>query len=526
MLDALLFVLYNRPYRRINKPQLVNTITGKNNLVEIEFSISGKEYLVRRGQRPTIFEIFQDGVLVNQDAAARDYQDFLEKQILKQNHRRFTQVVVLGSASYTPFMRLSTGQRREMIEDLLDLQVFSVMNSLLKDKVLAHREALSKTENEINITETAIILQEKSKKRSNTDHQQLLKMREEKIAQYRSEISQNRAQIAEIESKMSEKRAKMEDEKYVLSRSSTMDDLEKKLLGKQSKMQKQIDFYQKNDNCPTCRQSIDEAFKQQVFEKNRKVIEKVVQGLTEIQEEQQTLKTRISEIVDITSDIADLSKKISNLNFQINANIRFINDLEVEVEELKSKLQTAQKDDETAIDELKAKKKVLIDRKIELIEERELLSLSSQLLKDGGIKTRIIKQYVPIMNSLINKYLSSMQFMVQFELNENFEETLKSRFRDEFSYDSFSEGECKRIDLALLFAWRAIAKLRNSSHCNLLIMDEIFDGSLDGEGIEEVLNMMSEDSNVFIISHREQLLDKFDHVIRYEKIKNFTRMVA
>lgn len=528
MLDALSYVLYNKSFRRINKPQLINTITQKNCLVEIEFETLGRQYLVRRGMRPGIFEIFQDGQMLNQDAASRDYQEVLEKQILKQNHKSFSQIVVLGSASYTPFMKLSGPQRREIIEDLLDLQIFSLMNVLLKEKVNANRTAIFETENELRMNETRKKLHDKNVSRSISNHENFIESRKAKIAEYRTEIDQKAHKIAEIDAKIDQKLSEIRDETSVLKQLNQLEGLENKINGKAAKLLKQVDFYKENDNCPTCTQTIDPNFKDNIIDKNNHAIEEIKLGLGTISTKSAKLSERIREIVRVHSDITELRKQSNELNVQVNSNIRFINQLELECEELLERLNKETKIDQGAAQQLVEERESLMKRKMELLEDRETINASHALLKDGGIKTQIVRQYVPVINNLINRYLSALQFMVSFELDDEFNEKIKSRFRDEFSYDSFSEGEKIRIDLAILSTWRAVAKMRNSATCNLLIMDEIFDSSLDSDGIDEVMSLMMEamtDSNIFIISHKEQLLDKFDHVIKFEKVKNFTRML-
>lgn len=528
MLDALSFGLYGKAFRKINKPQLINSITGKNTLVEVEFSVGNKEYMVRRGMKPNIFEIFENGKLIDQSSASRDYQQILEQNILKLNHKSFSQIIVLGSANFTPFMKLPAHARREVIEDLLDIQVFSVMNSLLKDKISNNRTDLLQAEHNVSLIESKIEMHKKHLEEMKRDNKELVDKKLVKIAEYEH---QNKELEEFVEKKNIEFRDllnKTKDTDIVSKKVVELEDIRKKAENRLKKANKEIEFYNASDVCSTCKQTIDEEFKTKVIEAKNKIVKELNDGLTKLEETYSKLSKKLGVLKEIREKSNKISNEIEDAKVKIAMNNRFIASLKQEIAELEKKFEKREVNDIT--DQLFGELASANDNKQKLIEEQDVYNLASQLLKDGGIKTKIIKQYIPVMNKLINKYLAAMDFFIEFNLDENFEETIKSRHRDEFSYESFSEGEKLRIDLSLLFAWRAIAKLRNSAATNLLIMDEIFDSSLDAAGTEEfmkILGTLAQDTNIFIISHKtDQLFDKFDEVIRFNKVKNFSQMVA
>jgi DNA repair exonuclease SbcCD ATPase subunit len=526
-IEAISYALYGKPFRRINKPQLVNTINQKNMLVELEFCIGNKEFIVRRGMKPGIFEIVQDGILVNQDAAMRDYQEYLEKNILKLNHKSFTQIITLGSRSYVPFMQLPTGQRREIIEDLLDLQIFSVMNTILKQKVSDNKEAIRDVKYNADLCQEKIRLQK--------DYMNNVKINNDKqIGAHKIRITELTTIIADLETSITDINADINmlandiaDQSSITAKIKELETLKSAFNDKISKIRKEITFYDQNDNCPTCKQGIEHSFKCDTVDKKNSQLTESQVALDEIDIKYTELGTRLSEITIINSQITALNQKIFECNTQIKSNQDFIKKLEAEVVRL-SLEHKENTDDQEKLNLLKAELKLYVENHEALINKKSIIDVVAVLLKDGGIKAKIIKQYIPVMNKLINKYLASMELTVSFELDENFNETVRSRHRDEFSYDSFSEGEKARIDLAILFAWRAISKLRNGNSSNLLILDETFDGSLDSTGTEELLKIISgitADSNVFVISHKpDQMVDKFSNVIRFEKVKNFSRI--
>ena len=529
ILDALSFALYGKPFRNINKPQLLNSMTQKNLVVECEFMVGSKHFRVKRGIKPAIFEIYQNGEMINQNSSARDYQEYLEKSILKLSFKSFGQIVILGSANYLPFMQLPAHSRREVIEDLLDIQIFTTMNNLLKEKILANKSAITDTDYQIDLVENKIELTLKhiNSLKINNDH--LIRQKEEMIEEVNGLVCQAERDIAIQSGYLAVKSAKVADSEKISSKRTKLIELESQLETKIRSLKKEITFYHDNDSCPTCRQGIDHDFKDSVIDDRESKQQEVTDALAKIEEEINTINQRVNEIAEVNKEITIINTKITELNSDIRSWNNSIRTLEAEIDNLEKNTTII---DESNEDLSVLNKQLGVQQKYkeELANERQVIEVAGVLLKDSGIKTKIIKQYVPIMNKLINKYLAAMDFFVQFELDENFNEKIKSRFRDEFSYASFSEGEKMRIDLALMFTWRAIAKLRNSASTNLLIMDEVFDSSLDVGGTEEFLKILeglTGDTNTFIISHKgDQLYDKFHSVIKFEKHANFSRIAA
>lgn len=529
MLDALMFVLYGRPFRNINKPQLMNSITGKGLLVEIEFSVGHKDYLIRRGIKPNIFEIFQNGTLINQNSDIREYQDMLEKNILKMNHKSFGQIVVLGSANYVPFMQLPAGARREVIEDLLDIQIFSVMNSLLRDKISQNKTDIRDAEYQIELIEQKIEMTQKHISSLQTNNDELIASKEQMIADLQCQIDQTSEQIEALSKSVEVLSSTISDYELISSKKTKILELENTLETKIRSLKKEVQFFHNHDNCPTCKQGIDHTFKEERIGDRQTQLSEVEEALVKLGNKVESINNRIDEISKINTEIMDLNNKITLHNGDIRSWNTNISIIRKEIEAIKnntSQIDTSQTEIEGLRKELTTRQK----QKYDLIAQKDVLDISSSLLKDTGIKTRIIKQYIPIINKLVNKYLAALDFFVNFELDEKFTESIKSRFRDEFSYASFSEGEKFRIDVSLMLTWRAIAKLRNSASTNLLIMDEVFDSSLDLNGTEEflkILDTLGHDTNTFVISHKgDQLYDKFHSVIRFEKHKNFSRIAA
>ncbi len=527
ILDALSYALYGRPFRNINKPQLINAITQKNLLVEIEFDIGKTEYMIKRGMKPGIFEIYSNGTLMNQDSATRDYQEYLEKNILKLNHKSFSQIVVLGSANFVPFMQLPAGTRRQVIEDLLDIQIFSTMNTLLKEKIQANKEDTVETTFELKSISDKIEMHKKHLETLRTNTDDLVKSKQDQINGLNVNVTTAQADIDKLTLDNTEMMESISDSDKTKKKYTKLEQIRTQISSKLVKLQKDVQFFETNDDCPTCRQGISHDHKNHIVDDNKKQIDEINDGATLLTNEIQSALQRLDEIDVVNKRILQNNKKIAELNTQIIMWNSFIDTLKGEIDNVNA---AGDHDEDTNVDlkEMKSELKKKIAHKEHLMKQKQILDVAASLLKDGGIKTKIIKQYIPIINQLINKYLSAMDFFVNFELNENFEEKIKSRFRDEFSYASFSEGEKMRIDLALLFAWRAVAKLRNSSSTNLLIMDEVFDSSLDTGGTDEfikILNGLTQDTNVFIISHKgDQLYDKFHSVIKFEKHKNFSRI--
>lgn len=529
ILDALSYVLYGKAFRNINKPQLVNSMTNKNLLVECEFLIGKNAFLVKRGMRPNLFEIYQNGVLINQNSSNKDYQDYFEKQLLKLSFKSFSQIVVLGSANYLPFMQLPAHGRREVIEDLLDIQIFSTMNTLLKEKSIENRNELHEAGHKINLIENKIELAEKHLTNIQTNNDELIKGKQGLVEELNSRVDTAMQLVTSYQVELSDLNQQIQDNDKVTSRKQKLISMESSLETKLSKFKKEIDFYHNHDDCPTCRQGLDHEFKTNRISNRQGKSQEVSDALMQIETEINKLSLRIEEIKMILDEIGVINNNIMSQNTDIRSWQNSISTLIEEIQTIRNNTRAIDIGNDD-IDTFKTDLKNTKTHKEELTHHRQVLEVAGILLKDTGIKTKIIKQYVPVMNKLINKYLAAMDFFVQFELDENFNETIKSRYRDDFSYASFSEGEKMRIDLSLMFTWRAIAKLRNSASTNLLLMDEVFDSSLDVGGTEEfmkILEGLTQDTNTFVISHKgDQLYDKFHSVIKFEKHKNFSRIAA
>jgi DNA repair exonuclease SbcCD ATPase subunit len=523
ILDALSFGLFGKPFRKINKPQLVNSITQKNCLVEIEFSIGSKEYKIVRGIKPTVFEVYQNGNLLNQNAEMKDYQELLEKQIIKVNHKSFSQVVVLGSATFQPFMQLSSGQRREIIEDLLDLQIFTVMNSILKDKVLINSENIYEVNTSKKLVNSKIELTKSHLQELQINNNKLVEEKEKNIKDTNKKIQEYTNKIDRITKQIEICKKDIGDNDSVSRKLEKLSKLRHQIEAKVAILNQDVVFFSNHENCPTCKQNIDKNFRDKTIEEKTSQIKDTEEGLKLLSLEYETANNRLKQIMNMNNDIQKFEMERVEYKTTINSLNKYIEQLNQEIENLKDKNEVV---DDKIVDyekELNA----LETRYNELSEEKDVLSAATVLLKDTGIKSKIIRQYVPVINKLINKYLSSMDFFVSFELDENFNETIKSRYRDDFSYASFSEGEKQKIDLALLFTWRAIAKLRNSISTNLLIMDEVFDSSLDQNATDYLMNIIREiakDNNIIIISHKEHLNEKFNNVLKFVKNKNFSQI--
>ena len=527
ILDALCFVLFNRPFRDIKKPQLMNSINEKGLVTEIEFSIGNVEYVVRRGIKPAIFEILKNGNLIDQPGSVRDYQTQLEDTILKLNYKSFTQIVVLGNASFTPFMQLSTKDRREVIEDLLDIQIFSHMNTLLKDRVARNKTEKQEVEYQIDLLGEKISVQKEYLEKLNADVEKQKAELQAELQEWALQGLTAQTQQTEALDKINELSESIANADKVNTKSAKVSELMMKLHDKIAKAEKRIRFYEKHDNCPTCEQVIEATAKAKQLENTQRIAEETQSAISELEKQQVSLNEEIQYITSVQQEITtwqqhwrDCESALST--YQSNA------------DRVKDKLSSIQSNEETEgspsskIQQLETELEAFESKSESLSKDFEVLKIATEMLRDGGIKKKIIKQYVPIINKLVNKYLASLDFFVNFELDEEFNEVIKSRYRDEFSYASFSEGEKMRIDLALLFTWRAVAKLKNSTNTNLLILDEVFDASLDTSGCDEFLKLLQEvssDTNVFVISHKGDVLtDKFRSQIRFEKVKNFSRM--
>ena len=527
MLDALCYGLFGKPFRNINKPQLLNSINQKDCIVEVEFNTSNKSYKIVRGIKPNKFEIYQNGDLINQDAAARDYQEFLEKFILKLNYKSFTQIVTLGSASFTPFMQLSAADRRAIIEDLLDIQIFSTMNTLVKERLSTNKESLFDKKHQIELTQQKYDMQKKH-------IDELKQNNENKVKEYDTEIQLHNDTVSSLLSNVETLTCQTEELQLVVAskidtevKVKKITKLESQIESNLSKFQKDISFFQSHDDCPTCRQAIANSFKEEELKSLSSKVTECEHGLSELEKKLLAEQNKLNDITEKQKLINQKQVEIATANTTINETNKLIARLHKLIDELKnSKVVTDL--EEQRLKELKDSLSILQSNLKQLIEEKSYYDVASTLLKDTGIKTKIVKQYLPIINKLVNKYLASLDFFVNFNLDESFKETIKSRHRDDFSYNNFSEGEKQRIDMALMLTWRAVAKLKNSSNTNLLILDETFDSSLDANGTEELMKIlhMLEGVNLFVISHKGDILqDKFANVIRFTKEKNFSRIV-
>ena len=527
VLDALCFSLFGKPFRTISKSQLVNTVNAMETVVEIEFSIASRRYKVVRGIKPNKFEIWQNDVMLNQEANSRDYQKILEQQILKLNYRSFTQVVILGSSTFVPFMQLKAKFRREVVEDLLDIKIFSMMNMILKQRLKDLVIELQEVEYNYKLSGEKITMQKTYIEDIKNNAGIIIKEKQTNYDNNFIELDKkvnNKKTLEETQKTLFES---VEDQINIESKDVKLKDLRSTLIEKQKEKDKMIAFFEKHDDCPVCTQDIPKDFKSEMIVTKETEKKEIVDGLIKMEKEIDKTQSRLSEIVKVTNQIQDNSIQIAQLNTSIKELEKYQERLSNEITELEKS--TINNSDEEKLKILQDEFNTIEQNRKDLKEEKVYKEATRAMLQDTGIKTKIIKQYLPIMNQLINKYLASMEFYVNFTLDENFDETIKSRFRDNFNYASFSEGEKMRIDLALLFTWRAIAKMKNSTNTNLLILDEIFDSSLDSAGTDEFLKILNtlEGENVFVISHKQDVLvDKFKHTLKFEKNKNFSKMVV
>ena len=524
LLDAIVFCLFGKPYRNINIPQLVNSINQKDCMTEIEFDISGVKYKIRRGLAPKIFEIYKDGALMNQDATNKDYQKMFEDQILKMSYKSFCQVVILGSTNYVPFMRLPAAERRSVVENLLDIDVFSVMNVLLKGKLAMLKEEQKSADHKITILRERAESQKKLVKTLESSNKEQIEKSQSSLEEYRKEIEQLTSESEELLKQVDELESKL-----IPTDMSTQDIELSKIETEESKIEKEISFYEKNSSCTRCKQELCEDHKQSIT----KVLK---EDLSNLGVKKRTVLDHMQIIKDHMQSNTKINKQITDLNKQIQMNNAKIASAKGVISKTTEQINKAANDTKNVDDE-KEKFNLIVQEGLDATEDRKNIvedvhyhTIAASLLKDSGIKGKIIKHYLPIMNKVINKYLGQMDFFVQFHLSESFEETIKSRHRDIFTYDSFSEGEKRKIDLALLFAWRKIAAIKNSLSCNLLIFDEVLDGSLDDYATESFLNIlksMDKNTNVYVISHKskELLQDKFQQHISFAEKNNFSRMI-
>ena len=525
ILDALTFVLFNKPFRIVKKAQLVNSVNNSETVVEVEFEIGTRKYRVMRGIKPNKFEIYCNDKMVNQDASSRDYQKYLEQNILKLNYRSFTQVVILGNASFIPFMQLKSVHRREVVEEILDIKIFSLMNMLVKNQIKDVTDELRDIDYNKELTEEKIGLQGKYIEDLKKNKDKIIREKLSKIDNNQDTIDDKVKDRETLKTENEMLLQDIADRIEVEDKLVKLNDIKSTLVEKHKQHSKKIDFYKNNDECPECKQTIDKDFKENMITEKNKDVDTIIKGMKQLKIELDEKTKRSKTIKGVTTKIRENDVKIARLHISITELEKFNTQLETEMKSFQEG--GVGQSDEDKLKELKENLGKISEQRHKLREDKLYLEASKAMLQDSGIKTKIIKQYLPIMNKLINTYLTSMEFYVNFTLNENFEETIKSRYRDEFTYASFSEGEKMRIDLALLFTWRAIAKMKNSTNTNLLILDEIFDSSLDGTGTDEflkILNTLSKE-NVFVISHKgDTLFDKFRSVIKFEKVKNFSHV--
>ena len=524
VLDALTFSLFGKPFRKINKPMLVNSINEKGCVVEVEFSIGKNEFKIIRGIKPNTFEIYQNGQMIDQSSTAVDYQKQLEQNILKMNYKSFTQIVVLGSSTFVPFMKLPVASRREIIEDILDIQIFSVMNTLLKDKVRDNNEEIKELEYQLKLSTDKIELQKnymlelEKKTKSEIEKKEAIieTLRQDKAAALKN-VADQTVVLTDYNTELKT----LADNKKKLKQLNTF---RVKIQQKINTCKKETEFFINNHVCPTCTQEIGQDFRDLKINEGDKELMTLEKGFTDLEKSIEQEEKRESKFMELSEQIVEINSIINQLNYEITSLDQQIGNRETEIEDLNAPTSSKKAEFEKLsayVDEKKSIKDNFISSK----KDKDTLSVAGQLLKDNGIKSRIIRRYLPAMNKLIGDYLRRMDFYVNFTLDENFEETIKSRYRDIFTYESFSEGEKARIDLALLLTWRSIAKLKNSVDTNLLILDEIFDGSLDQNGSSElgwILRNFDDNTNVFVISHKESLEGKFDRTLKFEKVKNFS----
>ena len=527
LLDALTFALFNKPFRKINKPQLVNTVNEKNCLVEVNFKVGNKKYFIRRGMKPNVFDIEVNGTVLHKEADDRSNQRILEDNILKLNHKSFTQVVILGSSTFVPFMQLSSGHRREVIEDLLDIKIFSAMNGLIKEKIKVFREKTKILDVKKESYLDKIKMQKNFIDELENRGKENIKLKEDAIQKLLNEENDTRSENDGVQIKVNSLQTELENYSGASDKLRKLGNLKGKISQKVSTITKEHKFFNDHTVCPTCDQDIEEEFRLNRVEAAQSKAKELQSGYNELEAAIKEEEKREQQFKKISKEIVNLNHEISTNNSTISGIHRQIRQLESEIQTVTSQLENRNSEHEKLLSFQKDLDKLYDD----LSEHKESLSyydFAFSLLKDGGVKRQIIKKYLPLINQQVNRYLRMMDFYINFKLDEEFTETIQSPVHDKFSYSSFSEGEKMRIDLALLFTWREIARAKNSVNTNLLIMDEVFDSSLDGFGTEEFLKIIKyviKDANIFVISHKDGLYDKFENVIRFDKVKGFSRIV-
>jgi DNA repair exonuclease SbcCD ATPase subunit len=526
ILDALCFGLFNKPFRKITKPQLINSVNLADCRVEIQFTIGKVDWQINRGMKPTVFEIYKNGVQLNQSASAAEQQKWFEQNVLKLNYKSFTQIVVLGSSTFVPFMQLPAAGRREVIEDILDIRIFSAMNTVLKDRIKENKEAVSEIDYSISLLKDKVDVQKRFIEDLKKQGEDNVTLWQEEITKLELDIKSSHLELERYMRDIDTMTHQMNDLPNPQKELDKLNEFHIKFRSKIKDMESSIEFLTSNDVCPTCNQDITEEFKNYNITSGKEKISKLESALEDIDSKEKTLTDSLNQRNVIQKEINQVQNKINNCFSAINWKQNKVKETENQIQSIKSNTDN--------VDREREKMKTLIEQgKGQELQRRQISKRSTELkiiadiLKDGGVKSTIIRKYLPVMNTLINKHLQELEFYVNFNLDDTFNETIKSRFRDEFSYASFSEGEKMRIDLALLFTWREVAKLKNSVNTNILILDEIFDSSLDGNGTADFINILrtvTDGNNVFVISHKEDMLhDKFDNVIQFKKVKNFSK---
>ena len=526
ILDALTFSLFGKPFRKISKSMLVNSVNEKDTMVEIEFSIGKNKYTIVRGIKPNKFQVFCNGELWDEDAKAVDQQKNLEQNVLKMNFKSFTQIVVLGSSTFVPFMRLPGAQRREIIEDILDIQVFSVMNTRLKDKIRENREEVKDLDYQVHLLEEKIELQKNYMMELQKKALAEVDKKKEKIEEYLKEEENSNEELNTLTLQIGKINEEMSDYAKSSDKLKKLNTILIKLKTKLNTCKKEHQFFEDNHVCPTCTQDLSDEFRTEMIEDGKSKLKEMNGGYEELQSAIEEEEKRNEKFVTLSLEVNELNGKVSNTNYQLMTIRSHVKEIETEIQDIEGS-SSDKKAEYNKLEGLLTEKKQVKQAYNESKRESDVLNVATSLLKDSGIKTRIIKTYLPTMNKLINQFLQSMDFYVNFTLDENFDETIKSRYRDVFTYESFSEGEKARIDIALLLTWRSIAKLKNSVDTNLLILDEIFDGSLDQSGTSDlgwILRNFDDNTNVFVISHKTILDDKFDRTITVSKDKNYSNL--
>ena len=526
LLDALCFVLFNRPFRIIKKEQMVNTINNGDCIVEVEFDVGTKNYIIRRGIKPNLFEIFCDGKLINQDANNVDYQKYLETNIMKLNYRSFIQVVLLGSSSYEPFMKMKPRYRREVVEEILDIRVFGLMDLILRSQQSELQKKLTEVRHQCELIKTKYETEAKYLTTLETKGSDNQKVALDRLEENNKNKENYEIKLQKLNEEIAVSQNELNGQDEADNKLKQLNKLETKIESNLETHKKTLSFFKENDNCPVCTQQIDEELKGKKCEEEHGTISKLETGLVQLVEEISKQEQKVSAFSKVTNKISDMKldlakitsslEQIKNQSDQIQRDISRVSEKDVDIESIELELEKMRLDLKEA--------ELQLDK---VNEEKGYVDILREILNDKGAKAQIIRKYVPIMNSLINKYLQAMDFYISFNLDEEFNETVKSRFRDTFNYNNFSEGEKMRIDLALLFTWRDIARMKNSTNTNLLILDEIFDSSLDGQGTDDFFKIIKtlEKENIFIISHKGDILfDKFTNIIKYEKIQNFTQL--